>query len=77
MMGLTKKQAQVLAFIQAQMPRAWRAPSYREIATYQGLAVQPNYQHALDNSRIPPRVGVAPGAAQRDVTDLLGQSGAY
>jgi repressor LexA len=43
---LTKKQAPVLAFIQARMPRAWRAPSYREIAAYQGLAVQPNSQHA-------------------------------
>ncbi|HEX9867902.1 MAG TPA: hypothetical protein VGC99_04795 [Candidatus Tectomicrobia bacterium] len=46
MMGLTKNQAQVLAFIQARMPRAWRAPSYREIAAYWGVAVQPNYQHA-------------------------------
>jgi hypothetical protein len=46
MMGLTKKQAQVLAFIQARMPRVWRAPSYREIAAYWSIAVQPNYQHA-------------------------------
>ena len=46
MMGLTKKQVQVLAFIQARMPRVWRAPSYPEIAVYQGVAIQPNYQHA-------------------------------
>jgi SOS-response transcriptional repressor LexA len=46
MMELTKKQAQVLAFIQARMPRVWRAPSYREIAACRGVAVQSNYQHA-------------------------------
>jgi SOS-response transcriptional repressor LexA len=46
MRGFTKKLTQVLAFIQARMPRVWRAPSYREIAAYQGVAVQPNYQQA-------------------------------
>jgi SOS-response transcriptional repressor LexA len=46
MMGLTKQQAQVLAFIQARMPCIWRAPSYRQLTAYRGVAVQSNYQHA-------------------------------
>jgi hypothetical protein len=28
------------------MPRVWRAPSYRQLTAYRGVAVQPNYQHA-------------------------------
>lgn len=36
MRGVTKKQAQVRAFIQARMQRTGRAPSYREIAAHLG-----------------------------------------
>jgi repressor LexA len=45
MRGLTKKQAQVLAFIQARRQRTGRAPSYREIAAYLGVTVRAAYQH--------------------------------
>jgi hypothetical protein len=46
MMGLTKKQAQVVAFNQARMPRTGRAPSDCEIMAQQGVAVRATYQHA-------------------------------
>lgn len=40
------RQAQALAFIQARLPRPGRAPSYGEMAAYQGVAVRAAYQHA-------------------------------
>jgi hypothetical protein len=46
MMGLTKKQTQMMAFIQARMPRPWRAPNYCEITAYQHIAVRGAYQQA-------------------------------
>jgi len=45
MQGLTRKQAQVLAFIQARMQRTRQAPSYREIAAHLGVTVRAAYQH--------------------------------
>jgi repressor LexA len=45
MRGLTQKQVQVLAFIQAWMQRSGRAPSYREIAAQLGVTVRAAYQH--------------------------------
>jgi repressor LexA len=45
MRGLTQKQEQVLAFIQAWMQRTGRAPSYREIAAQLGVTVRAAYQH--------------------------------
>ena len=46
MMELTNKQEQVLAFTPARNPCRGRAPSYCEIADYQGVAVRAAYQHA-------------------------------
>jgi repressor LexA len=43
--GLTSKQIQVLAFVQAWMQRTGRAPSYREIAAHLGVTVRAAYQH--------------------------------
>jgi repressor LexA len=45
MRGLSEKQAQVLAFIQARMPQASRAPSDGEIIAHHGVTVRAAYQH--------------------------------
>ena len=54
MQGLTRKQAQVLAFIQARMQRTGQAPSYREIAAHLGVTVRAAYQHvrALERKEV-------------------------
>jgi repressor LexA len=41
----TAKQARVLAFIQAQLQRTGRAPSYQETAAHLGVTVRAAYQH--------------------------------
>ena len=45
MRGLTAKQAQVLAFLQARIQRTEQVPSYREIAAHLGVTVRAAYQH--------------------------------
>jgi repressor LexA len=45
MQGLTGKQTQVLALIQAWTQRTGRAPSYRDIAEHLGVTVRAAYQH--------------------------------
>jgi repressor LexA len=45
MRGLSEKQAQVLAFIQARMPLTGRAPSDGEIIAHHGVTVRAAYQH--------------------------------
>ena len=45
MRELTDKQARVLAYIQARLPRTGQAPSYREIAAHLGVTVRAAYQH--------------------------------
>jgi repressor LexA len=47
MSGLSDKQAQVLALIQAWMQRTGQAPSYREIAARLGVTVRAAYQRVL------------------------------
>jgi repressor LexA len=59
MQGLTGKQTQVLALLQAWMQRTGRAPSYREIAAHLGVTVRAAYQHvqALERRGIVARTG--------------------
>jgi hypothetical protein len=45
MRGLSEKQAQVLAFIQARMPQTGRALSDGEIIAHHGVTVRAAYQH--------------------------------
>ena len=45
MRQFTAKQTRVLAFIQAQLQRTGRAPSYQEIAAHLGVTVRAAYQH--------------------------------
>src|SRR5688572_26102643 len=45
MQALTDKQVQVLAYIQWEVQRGGRAPSYREIAAQLGVTVRTAYQH--------------------------------
>jgi repressor LexA len=59
MQGLSDKQAQLLALIQAWMRRTGQAPSYREIAAHFGVTVRAAYQHvqALERKGVLTRTG--------------------
>jgi repressor LexA len=59
MHGLSDRQAQVLALIQASIQRTGRAPSYRELAARLGVTVRAAYQHvqALERKGVLTRTG--------------------
>lgn len=81
MQGLTRKQAQVLAFIQARMQRTGQAPSYREMAAHLGVTVRAAYQHVqalerkemLSTSRRHRGIHVSPAYVQPTGLPIIGR----